>query len=254
MKLRNLFEMADISQALIDAYHRDFNEWPLDAPLGRIDSRTIPIGISAPRATPRTKSQAGTGAIQDFLKSQPSWADVPDRNLSVFATTSPDEGHYADIFGGNSSKFSYRLIPRNGTTVALVQDDFNEKSFKIEDDTYQLADFVQVRTFERISQIIELDLELDDEPTIRNLKSAISEIRAHLKKGYTFDRSAQVRPLQALVQYLDRRKELTPEFLGIELVTTADYVKPSAPHEAWFSDEYICIPAADWDDFVREVK
>jgi hypothetical protein len=98
MKLLHLFESADISQALIDAYHRDFNEWPLDAPLGRLDSRKIPIGISAPRSRPRTTSQGDTKVIQDFLMGQSSWAEVPNRNYSVFTTSEPGAGLFANIF------------------------------------------------------------------------------------------------------------------------------------------------------------
>jgi ethanolamine utilization microcompartment shell protein EutL len=95
---------------------------------------------------------------------------------------------------------------------------------------------------------------LEDSPDINNVNDAIDIVNAHLKKGFAFDRTAKVKPLQALVQYLNQHGELTPEALGVELATPSSYVKPPKPHEVWFKDEYICVPAKYWDDFVREVK
>lgn len=250
MKLYNLFESAAISDQLIETYRRDFNEWPLHAPLGRYDKRDIPISVQKRREMSRS-SIAGSGSLQRFLFGQSSWKNVPPRDFSIFTTTSPNEGTFAE-FGVRGAYKSYMIIPRNGTKIALIRNDFNDASIRLGDRSFEVSDLTGFLMMDHIKW---LNDKYDVYPLgIKTLHSAMQAVKALRRAGYDVDGDENLRAIRTLTDQVESGKEITPEDLGIEVVTTSTYVEPSAPHEAWFSDDYICIPEADWEAFKDKVK
>lgn len=247
-------------QAIINEYHLNYNEWPLDSPLGRIDGRDSvgQISIQPPRSEPRERSRAGTSKIQAFLTNQTSWAEIPGRSHALFTTTKPGDGSYAQIFGSTGDT-SYMVIPRNSAKIGMVPDDMNMRLFDIGGSDINLQSLSN-HDFTRASNAIKLAIAAHGftyqaENNFTTVQEVLDGIRYLTEKGV--DDGEEVtgyRRFTQLAEFIDEHGDVSPEVFGITTASPSTYVAPSETHEAWFTDDYLLIHSNFFHKFVKMVQ
>lgn len=123
MKVQELFEAASLSDAELKKLAAIFlgrcKDWDIDKPLYRLTKR---VGL---QKTEKRKhgSLARSGNIWNWMHAQKAWHDFPDRNKSIFCSTTPviHFGHHEDD-EGDSVKV---IFPIGDIKFAYSPRDFN---------------------------------------------------------------------------------------------------------------------------------
>lgn len=246
-------------QQMLDLYNSDFSDWPLQFPLGRVESRDYSkMQVMKPRSSPRGHSRAGSHLMQRALASQPSWKDVPNRDMSIFATTTPGKGTYAEM--NADGDFSYlALIPKDGTVIAMIEDDFNLKEVTFAGRKMKMFEVFTQYTLNDLRYYKEY---LDDRQAILSSPSAhdidgFMNLYNYLLERLDGEHAERLkRTFAPVVEFIEMVKadKLPPEFFGITLTTSNEYRKPPKPHEAWFHADALAIPIKQYEKFYKLVS
>lgn len=249
-----LTEEATSLQDMLDLYNSEFADFPLSHPMGRVEMRPIrKMQVLKPRSEPRKMSTAGSHHLQRALQSQPSWKDVPNRDYSIFVTTSPGKGTFANM-NSDDDLSHLAIIPRDGTVIAMIEDDFNLKKVTFAGETMSMWEVFNVRKISYLEGFIH---DIEDRQTRLSAPNATDV--ASFKKLYDYmhkhvDKSALPsleRTFAPTLEFINKveKNELPPEFFGITLTTSDKYRPPAKPHEAWFHAEALAIPIKQYEKF-----
>lgn len=251
-------ESGSLSQ-MLDLYNEDYSEWPLQHPLGRFDSRPInKLQVLKPRMAPRKRSLAGSQMLQQALKKQPSWAKVPDRDYSIFVSTAPGSGSYANMNKFSDELNELALIPNDNAVIAMIEDDFNVQSVTFGGRQMKLYEVFTKRSIDMLHSFkdnlhdkqVKLSAPLAHD--VESFKKLYDYLVKHLSQD---DVVVMQRTLAPAIDFVEKvtANELPPEFFGITLTTPANYRKPSAPHEAWFHADALVMPIKQYEKFYQLV-
>lgn len=238
MKVQELFES---SVTLTDEDVRDLakafvmycTDWNVDQPLYRITKR---VGLQQTKNR-KMGSIAGSGNMWKWMHAQKEWQDFPDRQKSVFCSTSKNIafGFDEDEEGGVKA-----VYPFSGIKFAISNKDFNANRIVL--DGLDLP----MRFIETVLSFFKGDLETDSNFSIQNAIQRCLTAAQHAELGDT-----EFFQTQKIAKGLS--KNISPEDLGCKLGDAADVQKEKAD-EVWFEGRYIVVPLEKLDLFKQTVR
>lgn len=254
-----LTEESGSLQQMLDLYNEDYSDWPLMHPLGRVDTRSISkMQVLKPRAVKREKSMAGSHMLQRVLASQPSWKEIPDRDFSIFTTSSPGKGSFATM--NRSADLSHlAIIPKNGTKCAMIQDDFNKKKIEfgnVNRALWRIFNDAAMNDLRLTRQYIQDKQTRLRAPEVHDAWSSWN-LYKFLQKNLDQDARANLeRDFGKFAEFMEfaSKNKLPPEHMGITTFTPDTYRPPSKPHEVWFHGDALAIPILQYAKFVQLVN
>lgn len=172
---------------------------------------------------------------------------MPDRDMSLFCSTI-NGGQYIDMMRDDEGYDLYYIIPKNGTHVGLVKDDFN--MIQIGGESLRFFDSKTVRTV--VDEVVKKIPGLEGPTlfdTLINMATSTEEVQSKIYRiGRKVDSYYTGVAMQAGKRLADPSK-LEPAKLGISVTTPRLYKPSSIQKEAWFVGEYLKIPANQWEKF-----
>lgn len=219
----------------------------------------------APR-TRQSRSIGGTADEQAFLFAQPGWEGYPSRRQSIFCSTDKDFEIDEPTDDGSNLLM---IFPFDGVKIAVLP----EKDLN----TMNILRGVDGKAFGTIGGLFDVidtaynffrdtDLDHADDNWDR-----LKIIKKTFNKGGKFDPEANgndeladkyaeiEREQEYTAKYLKLAataipEKLTPEAIGVKLVTSAGLDLPGDTRECWFSGKYLSVPYRYYEEFKQAVK
>lgn len=259
-------------QAAAAMYKQHCSQFPdIDNPLYRLSGSSWGSGYDHKLKTrvPRTrasKSLGGTGDEQEYLFSLPAWKDFPPRRQSIFCSTTMD----FEVDSPADDKSNVLIIfPYDGVKIAVLP----EKDLN----TMNIARGFTNGKFKTISGLFDIVNDAydifrgTDHDKADDFESRLKLIRDTFNKDGKFNPEANGNDEMA-DKYAEMERDddwnlkllrmaatefpekLTPEAMGVKLVTSSGLDLPGETRECWFSGKYLSIPYRYYDEFKAAVK
>lgn len=227
-------EPVDKMREVAKVYLEHCAQWPdLSRPLSRSsDSHYEEPTIQEPRR--RGEPKGGSELFQEWFEKNPAWKHVPARSRSVFCTTAKKPLG----FGSHS----YKVIPFDNTSLAMIPTDFNVHKVKIGNVEASLGGFQNA--------LVQFGTMRDPQLKDLNIPSLIHGARDFIKDSPEGDISPRLFAVaRAGTEFF------TPENVGVTIFNNpAEFEFPSKDSEVWFSGKSIWVPEGKWKQFVEAVK
>jgi len=216
--------------------------------------------------TRRSESRGGSAAQQAFLFSLPGWEEYPPRRQSIFCSTTRE--FVVDSVSDDGSNL-LMIYPFDGVKIAVLpEEDLNTMNIArgFDGKPYmQLDDLI-----EQIAQAYVVFRNTEYENGMGDPMQQLKQIKHVFTKNGKFDPeangndeladkfaeleredSAYARILQRVATQMPEK--LSPEAMGVKLVTSDQLDLPGNQREVWFSGKYLSVPYRFHDEFKQAV-
>lgn len=221
-------------------FKENCSDYNLSKPLYRA-SNSENTTISKTRE--RQKILGGWGTVLNYINSTGYWKEYPNRNKSVFCSTTQNI-----MIKANALKI---IIPKNNTKLAIINTkDFNLCDFKLAKINLNLNTLIAcICYFGKGNDKAErFDDAMSKLNMFKHVKS--SELKERI---YNYSKQAKLdldeEDLDFFIENIDRFDTLfTPKTMGVKLITTKT-LNETKTKEVWFEGEYLSIPEHEFNKF-----
>jgi hypothetical protein len=244
------------AEEALEFFKKHCSDWKTPTrPLWRAASKNEPIRVRDSSERVRPRSRSGNGAMHKWIFSFPAWNDFPERDRSIFCSTTMDT-EVTEMTEDNT----YAIFPVNGTKLAITKEvDFNFiRPFKAaEHRTNNLGTIsYYIRTI--AEDVLHIDGPQTLSADLKNLwEQILNSLEVDGKIDQTkpeFKRIGKISGAWLLDFHAEYPDIFQPDRMGVALETPSSFKFDGKQHEVWFSGKYLSVPAIQFSEFIKPLS